>query len=151
ADRARLAGLCAALTAVSGSLLPCGAAFWSKQADWGRARLYQPNERAEKLQRVLARIPPTARVASTDYVHTRLTHYERSYDYSDYLRAVNNYRPGVPADTDYIIIDTGHRYSTIRRPQDIRELREEPVTWELLPDETDGMFLVLRRVRAAAN
>jgi len=151
ADRARLACLCAALTAVSGSLLPCGAAFWSKQADWGRARLYQPNERAEKLQRVLARIPPTARVASTDYVHTRLTHYERSYDYSDYLRAVNNYRPGVPADTDYIIIDTGHRYSTIRRPQDIRELREEPVTWELLPDETDGMFLVLRRVRAAAN
>ena len=151
ADRARLACLCAALTAVSGSLLPCGAAFWSNQADWGRARLYQPNDRAEKLQRVLARIPPTARVASTDYVHTRLTHYERSYDYSDYLRAVNNYRPGVPADTDYIIIDTGHRYSTIRRPQDIRELREEPATWELLPDETDGMFLVLRRVRAAAN
>jgi hypothetical protein len=64
---------------------------------------------------------------------------------------VNNYRPGVPADTDYIVIDTGHRYSTIRRPEDIRELREEPGTWELLPDETDGMFLVLRRVPAAVN
>lgn len=151
ADQARLACLCAALTAASGSLLPCGAAFWSSQADWGWARLYQPNDRAEKLERVLGRIPVTARVASTDYVHTRLTHYERSYDYSDYLRAVNNYRPGVPADTDYIIIDTGHRYSTIRRPQDVRELREEPATWELLPDETDGLFLVLRRVRAAAN
>jgi len=151
ADRARLALLCAALTAASGSLLPCGAAYWSDQANWGRARLYQPNDRAEKLQRILAKIPPTARVASTDYVHTRLTHYERSYDYSDYLRAVNNYRPGVPADTDYIIIDTGHRYSTIRRPEDIRELREEPGTWELLPDETDGMFLVLRRVPAAVN
>jgi len=149
ADKARLACLCAALTAASGSLLPCGAVYWSDQADWGRAKLYRPTDRGEKLQRVLAKIPPTARVAATDYVHTRLTHYERSYDYSDYLRAVNNYRPGVPADTDYIIIDTGHRYSTIRRPEDIRELREEPEQWELLPDETDGLFLVLRRAAAA--
>ncbi|HCP12031.1 MAG TPA: hypothetical protein DIT89_06820, partial [Planctomycetaceae bacterium] len=119
--------------------------FWSQQGAWGWNQLYQPNTRAALLQQVLEKIPATAKVASTDYVHTRLTHYERSYDYSDYVRAVNNYRPGVPADTDYIIIDTGHRYSTIRRPQDIRELQTEPELWELLPDETNGLFLVLKR------
>ena len=97
------------------------------------------------LERVLAKIPLQSRVASTDYVHTRLTHYERSYDYSDYLRAVNQYRPGVPDDTDYIVIDTTHRYSQIRSPADVRELREQPERWELLPDETQGMFLVLKR------
>ncbi len=149
-ERARLACLCATLTAVSGSLLPCGAAFWSQQGAWGWNQLYQPNTRAALLQQVLEKIPATAKVASTDYVHTRLTHYERSYDYSDYVRAVNNYRPGVPADTDYIIIDTGHRYSTIRRPQDIRELQTEPELWELLPDETNGLFLVLKR-RSSGN
>ena len=25
-----------------------------------------------------------------------------------------DYQPGVPGDTDYIVIDTGHRYSEIR-------------------------------------
>ena len=29
-------------------------------------------------------IPSGARVASTDYVHPRFTHFARSYDYSDY-------------------------------------------------------------------
>ncbi|MFM7920265.1 MAG: hypothetical protein ACKPJJ_08570, partial [Planctomycetaceae bacterium] len=72
AEKARLACLCAALTAASGSLLPCGAVYWSDQAEWGRAKLYRPTDRGEKLQRVLANIPPTARVAATDYVHTRL-------------------------------------------------------------------------------
>lgn len=149
AEKARLACLCAALTAASGSLLPCGAVYWSDQVDWGWEKLYRPTDRGEKLQRILAKIPRTARVAATDYVHTRLTHYERSYDYSNYPRAVNNYRRGAPADTDYIIIDTGHRYSTIRRPHHIRELRDQPEQWKLLPDETDGLFLVLRRTAVA--
>jgi hypothetical protein len=84
-------------------------------------------------------------VASTDYVHTRLTHFERSWDYSDYPRAVNNYQPGVPPDTDFIVIDTTHPYSTVRSPAEVRELREHPESWELLPDDTGGLFLILRR------
>ena len=95
---------------------------------------------------VVDQIPPTARVASTDFIHTRLTHCERSYDYSDYLRAVNNYEPGVPPDTQFIVIDTQHRYSKIRRAEDVRELAEGQVEWELLPDSTNGLFLILRRV-----
>jgi uncharacterized membrane protein len=145
ASRARLACFCAATTALTGSLMPCGTTFWSTQSAYGRTQLYAATERGAMLERVLAKIPPTSRVASTDYVHTRLTHYERSYDYSDYLRAVNQYRPGVPDDTDYIVIDTTHRYSQIRSPADVRELREQPERWELLPDETQGMFLVLKR------
>ena len=94
---------------------------------------------------VVAQIPATARVASTDFIHTRLTHCERSYDYSGYLRAVNNYQPGVPQDTDYIVIDTGHRYSEIRSADQVRELKETPEQWELLPDSTNGHFLILRR------
>ena len=90
-------------------------------------------------------LPTDARVASTDYVHTRLTHFERSYDYSGYLRAVNNDKPGVPADTDYIVIDTGHRYSEIKSIDQVRELKENPEQWEVVPVETQGLFIVLKR------
>ncbi len=142
---ARFACCCSVLTAVTSSLMPWGAAFWSERAATGYRQRFVPGPRSEHFPKVLAQLPVTSRVASTDYVHTRLTHYERSYDYSDYLRAVNNYLPGVPDDTDYIVIDTQHPYSTIRSPQDVPELRELPERWELLPDQTDGYFIILQR------
>ncbi len=86
-----------------------------------------------------------ARVASTDFVHTRFTHHERSYDYSGYLRKVAGYEDRVPDDTDYIVIDTSHRYSTIKRPEDVRELQREPQNWELIDDRTGGLFIILKR------
>lgn len=143
---ARFAFLCAAGTALTNSLMPLGFSFWSHESPFGYQSLYRTGPRAEQLERILSQIPQTSRVASTDFVHTRLTHYERSYDYSGYPRAVNNYKPGVPPDTDYIIIDTSHRYSTIRKPSEVRELKEESENWELLPDTSDGLFLVLKRV-----
>ena len=76
-----------------------------------------PDKRAELFAQVLAEIPETARVASTDYIHPRFTHFARSYDYSDYLRAVNHYKPGVPDDTDYIVIDT---HGTLQQNQAAR-------------------------------
>ena len=49
-----------------------------------------------------------------DRLHSPAIHAFRcSYDYSDYPRAVNNYQPGVPPDTDYIVIDTHGPYSKI--------------------------------------
>ncbi|MCX7389288.1 MAG: DUF2079 domain-containing protein [Planctomycetales bacterium] len=142
---ARLAFFCAAFTGISGSLMPLGATFWSHKSQFGWRNLYVPGERAAELQKVLAMLPTDARVASTDYVHTRLTHFERSYDYSGYLRAVNNDKPGVPADTDYIVIDTGHRYSEIKSIDQVRELKENPEQWEVVPVETQGLFIVLKR------
>ena len=142
---ARRAFFCAACTAVSGSLMPVGATFWSHASTFGWENLYVPGERATAFQKVLAGLPANARVASTDYVHTRLTHFDRSYDYSGYLRAVNNYRPGVPADTDYIVIDTGHRYSTIKSIDQVRELQVEPDLWEIVPNDSHGLFIVLKR------
>lgn len=139
--------LCAVFSALPNSLFPCGATFWSDTSLFGRNNLYEQHERGRQLERILSEIPESARVASTDYVHARLTHYERSYDYSGYLRAVNNYQPGVPADTDYIIIDTTHRYSEIRRAEDVPELRDHPDQWDLLPETGNGMFLVLKRNR----
>ena len=125
--------------------MPVGATFWSDASPFGRGNLYVPDERAAEFQKVLALLPTDARVASTDYVHTRLTHFDRSYDYSDYLRAVNNYKPGVPADTDYIVIDTGHRYSEIKSIDQVRELREEPEQWEVVPHDSHALFIVLKR------
>lgn len=142
---ARFACLCAAATALTGSLMPCGTAFWSAESPFGWRNLYVPGPRARAFPKVLARIPTSARVASTDFVHTRLTHFERSWDYSDYPRAVNNYQPGVPPETDFIVIDTTHPYSTVRSPAEIRELREHPDRWELLPDDTGKLFLILKR------
>lgn len=143
---ARLAFFCAACTAVTGSLMPIGATFWSNGSPFGWRKLYVPTERAVAFEKIIASLPENSRIASTDYVHTRLTHFERSYDYSGYLRAVNDYKPGVPADTDYIVIDTGHRYSEIRSIEQVRELNEAPEDWEVIPNDSQGLFIVLRRV-----
>jgi hypothetical protein len=142
---ARFAFLCAFLTTVTGSMMPMGTNFWSAESSYGWRNLYVPGPRAAEFEKVIAQIPLNARVASTDYVHTRLTHFERSYDYSDYLRAVNNYQPGVPADTDYIVLDTSHPYSKVRSLAEVRELQVEPENWEVLPDETGGLFIILKR------
>ena len=145
---------CCLSTGLAGSLLPAGAGFWSATSPFGRHALYFPRgevaaeqkmiERSEMAERVVTRIPMTARVASTDFIHTRLTHWERSYDYSGYRRVVNEEGHRVPADCEYIVIDTGHRYSEIRSADEIPELTESN-DWELLPDETNGIFLILRR------
>jgi uncharacterized membrane protein len=147
---ARFACLSALFTGAVFGLSPLSVAFWDpySELDYWKNR-YIPGPRAEFFPRVLALIPPDARVASTDFIHPRFTHFARSYDYSDYLRAVNNYQPGVPDDTDYIVIDTQHYYSRIKRPDQIREYREHPDQWELLPDTTDGYFIVLKRKRPA--
>lgn len=145
---ARLAFLCAACSGVFGSLMPFGATFWSQTSPFGYEQLYVPGARAVEIQKVLAMLPQDSRVASTDYVHTRLTHFDRSYDYSDYLRAVNNYQPGVPEDTDYIVIDTSHRYSAIRTLDQVPELKNEQAQWEVLPIDTQGLFIALKRIRS---
>jgi uncharacterized membrane protein len=143
--RARFAFGAALATGLFMGLSPLGIAFWDAGSTWHWRRLYVPGKRSEMLPRILAEIHPTARVASTDFVHPRFTHYERSYDYSAFRRRVSGYEMRVPDDTDYIVIDTQHRYSTIKTPADVRELRDEPAVWELLPDTTDGYFIVLRR------
>ena len=132
-------------TCVVFSQNPLSLKFWDsgKPEYWGKR--YVPDERPQQFAKIASLIPPTARVASTDFVHPRYTHFERSYDYSQYPRVVNGNRPGAPDDTDYIVIDTRHPYSWIHGPEDVRELRTEPDRWELLPDETNGYFIVLKR------
>jgi uncharacterized membrane protein len=157
--RAALLVLCCCMTtAVTGSLLPFGASYWSGTSAFGRQALFYPNpeqragehwiQRAQMANLVVEQIPLTARVASTDYIHTRLTHCERSYDYSGYARVVNEKGRRVPADTEYIVIDTGHRYSSIHNAGEIPELTESD-DWELLPDTTNGHFLMLQRRSAS--
>ena len=46
-----------------------------------------------------------------------------------------------------IVIDTQHPYSRIRKLDDVPELKKEPGEWEVLPDETNGYFIVLKRRR----
>jgi uncharacterized membrane protein len=119
-------------------LTPWGIPFWDSgsRAHW-RA-LYGPSDRGAAAERAVARIPLTARVASTDFIHPRFTHHERSYDYSDY-------RPVVPDDTDYIVVDTTHPYSTIQRFDQIKELVKRPEEWEAVEDTGQTVFLVVRR------
>ncbi len=117
---------------------PQSLAFWDRHSSGYWRELYVPGERSRQLAPVLAQIPPTARVASTDLVHPRFTHHARSYDYS-------SYRPIVPDDCEYIVIDVRAPGSQIRGPDDVPELRQSPTPWRLLPDQTDGYFLVLKR------
>lgn len=135
------------LASITAGQSPLGLRFWDPGSVAYWKLNYSMTRRAELVDRVLAVIPPTAKVASTDFVHPRLTHYERSYDYSHYPRAVANYEDRVPDDTDYIVIDTGHRYSDIKTPEQVRELQREPEKWELLDLKTEGVFIVLKRRR----
>jgi hypothetical protein len=124
---------------------PLSESFWDpgRSAYW--ESLYVPGDRAREFEKIATLIPPDSRVASTDFVHPRYTHFERSYDYSDYPRKVAGYEDRVPDDTDYIVIDTRHPYSRVHQPSEVRELQKEPERWELLPDSTNGAFIVLKR------
>lgn len=127
------------------SMSPFGLSFWDANASTSLWKLYAHDPRADHFPEVLAQIPPTARVASTDFVHPRFTHHERSYDYSHYRRRIAGYEDKVPDDTDFIVIDTRHPYSDLKSPDQVRELKDHPDVWELLPDKTEGYFIVLRR------
>jgi uncharacterized membrane protein len=124
------------------ALSPLGTGFWDPYSRAYWRSLYIPGERAKRFPAVLAVVPPESRVASTDYIHPRFTHHARSYDYSEY-------RPIVPADTDFIVIDTQHPYSQIKRPDEVKEYRDAPDEWELLDDQSEGYFIVLRRRRGS--
>ena len=130
------------------SLGPLGTTFWDSHSAWYWKALYVPDKRAAMFARIADLIPKDARVASTDFIHPRFTHYARSYDYSGYQRKVSGYRSTVPDDTDYIVIDTQHRYSRIKTPDQIPEYRDHPDQWELLPDRTEGYFIVLKRKKS---
>jgi hypothetical protein len=134
-------------TGVFFSLGPLGISFWDTGSNWHWLKLYGHSRRAELFVHVPPLIPITSRVASTDFVHPRFTHYDRSYDYSGYLRKISDYEHKVPVDTDFIVIDTQHHYSQIKRPGEVPEYRDHPEEWELLPDQTEGYFIVLRRRR----
>ena len=139
--------VCAAsfMGTVTSAQNPLSLRFWdSGSVAYWRSN-YVVSRRAELFERVFAVIPLTAKVASTDFVHPRFTHHERSYDYSHYPRRVANYEDRVPDDTDFIVIDTGHRYSDIKQPQQLREMQREPEKWEVLDIPTDGFFIVLKR------
>ena len=101
--------------------------------------------------RIANLIPETARVASTDFVHPRYTHHERSYDYSEYWRKVAGEGSRFPDDTEYLVIDTDHKYSKIKQPMEVPELRDHPDRWELLPDQTKGVFIVIKRKKRDAG
>lgn len=134
-------------TGIFFSLSPLGIPFWDSGSSWYWGTLYGHSKRAQMFSRIKNVIPQSARVASTDFVHPRYTHHERSYDYSNYQRKVSGEGRRIPEDTDYVVIDTQHRYSTIKRPDEVPEYRDHPGEWELLPDETDGYFIILKRKR----
>ncbi|MDA1017963.1 MAG: DUF2079 domain-containing protein, partial [Planctomycetota bacterium] len=148
---ARWACCCSLTAGIVFGISPLSRQFWDPGSRNHWSRLYVPGPRAEMFERIAGTIPLNMRVASTDFVHPRFTHHERSYDYSKYPRAVNDDKPGAPPDTDYMVIDTRHYYSEFKRVEDIAEYRDHPEDWEVLPDNTDGYFIVLRRRKAATR
>ncbi len=131
------------------SMSPLGIGFHDAGSRKHWKSLYVANERAEQVTKVLDAIPEDARVASTDFVHTRLTHRERSYDYSNYVN-----RTTVPDDADYIVIDAKHPwdgYSMASNLSEVRELKNGNDEWVPLQLNTEGYFIVLKRNRAQAK
>lgn len=124
-------------------LSPLGCTFWDPGSNWYWGKLYGPSPRGAAFAAIEPLIPQTARVASTDFVHPRFTHHERSYDYSGYARKVSGYERRVPDDTEYLVIDTTHPYSRYHTAADVPEFHESD-RWELLT-KPDAIFLVLKR------
>ena len=141
---ARFGCLCALTTGLVFSIHPLSRKFWDQGNAMYWQRLYVPGERAARFVEILPLIPVSARVASTDFVHPRLTHHERSYDYSGYRRKASDYERKVPDDTDFIVIDTRHPYSKMHAPEDVPEFHQHD-KWELLTQEPDPWFIVLKR------
>jgi len=119
---------------------PGGLPFWDSASRTYWRKKYVQSERARVFPAVLQAIPTTARLAATDFAHTRFNHHARCYDYS-------GYRPNVPDDAEFLVIDVHGPYSTVKVPSDVDEVRKHPGRWELLPDSTRGYFLVFRRIR----
>jgi hypothetical protein len=143
--KALFALACALTTGFFFGIHPASLTFWDSGRSSYWRTLYIPGERPKQFAKIADLIPSSSRVASTDFVHPRYTHFERSYDYSDYVRQVAGYEDKVPDDTDYIVIDTQHPYSKVRSVDQVRELKSEPDKWEVVPNETDGYFIVLKR------
>ena len=138
---------CTLATSVLFSFTPLSVRFWDPGQEMFWRNLYVQDERARQFVKVIKQLPSDAKVASTDYAHARLTHFARSYDYSDYPRAVANYEDKVPDDTDFIVIDRQHKYSrgVYDDISQLRELQRNPEGWEVLPDVTNGYFTILKR------
>ena len=56
-----------------------------------------------------------------------------------------HYGQGRLGKNEYIVIDTDHKYSKIKQPTEVPELNDQPDHWELLPDQTEGVFIVIKR------
>ncbi|MDB5384674.1 MAG: hypothetical protein JWM11_320 [Planctomycetaceae bacterium] len=145
ADGARFAAIMM-LFAASGfhfwhGMDPGGLPFWDSYSGAYWRKKYVATRRAAEFEKVAKLIAVDQRVAATDFVHPRFNHYARCYDYS-------GYRPEVPDDAEFLVIDVHGPYSEIRKPQDVDEYRRHPDRWELLPDSTDGQFYVFRRRHA---
>jgi len=150
------AGFCfssAFFTAVLMGYAPLSLGFWDRGSPAYWKTRYVPNERARAFPAVLEVVPQDARVFSTDFVHTRFTHYKRSYDYSEYPRAsdeeLTEPRPG---EKYYIVFDVYSRYNRnrapeeqVRRPEDIPEYADHPGEWEVVSHPAERFFIVLRR------
>lgn len=138
-------------TGLYSSMGPLGIGFWDPHSPAYWKDRYIVQERAKKFALIYDEIPKHARVFSTDFVHPRFTHHARSYDYSSYPRKTDEeLKKPEPGVTYYLVIDTRHPYNLkdpngIQKPEDIKEYREHPEEWELLPDETDGYYFVLKR------
>lgn len=147
ADGARFAAIMT-LFAASGfhfwhGLDPYGLPFWDSYGGAFWRKKYVATQRASEFENVIKQIPSNQRVAATDFVHPRFNHYDRSYDYS-------GYRPDVPEDAEFLVIDVYGPYSEVRKPLDVEEYRLHPEKWDLLPDETQGQFFIFRRRHAEA-
>lgn len=132
-------------TSLPYSLTPMGLTFWDAGSQWYGPGLYFPDERAKAFAGIPDLIPQQAHVASTDFIHPRFTHYHRSYDYSQYARTVSGGTTEVPEQTEYIVIDTGHPYSDIQRLDQVREYQQTPEQWDVVPNDSEGYFLILKR------
>lgn len=144
---------CALFSGLFLSFTPLSLGFWDSGSQLSWRKRYIPDERAEKVKIVEALIPDDARVFSTDFVHTRLTHRRRSYDYSAYKRKsdIELVEP-VTGEDYYIVIDLKSRYNLdkppgerIESPKDVPAYVANPEAWKVIPHDASEYFLVLRR------
>ncbi|MFQ5734372.1 MAG: DUF2079 domain-containing protein, partial [Planctomycetaceae bacterium] len=136
----------ALFTSVIHSFHPLSLHFYDAGSPLNHKTRYHSGKRADAARSVLRLVPKSARVFSTDFIHTRFTHYRRSYDYSGYKRKSDEERTHpIPGEDYYIVIDAQSRYSTMEKPEDVPEFHRPE--WELVHHKAEEYFIILHRRR----
>ena len=127
------------------SLSPLSLTFWDSGSEWSWRKLYGSSRRAEEFAKIADLIPEFGPRGlhrlrpSAVHAFRAVLRLQRLSAEGERLRCESPGRHGLHRDRHPTPIQR------VKSPAEVPEYRDHPDQWELLPDTTDGYFIVLKR------